>query len=339
MKKKISYVVIIMLIFATFFKIFKNLKLEILVNAIKNADKGYLLLGVLCMFIYWGIEAGLIDILIKKVSPKTHFWTSIKTTIVGQYYSFITPFASGGQPAQLYTLSKDNVPGGKATAVLVGKFLLFQVTVTVYSLLLTLFRIGSLYTNLKAASWFIITGLLLNTIGLFMIILMAFKPNVLENIIVKIVMILANFKIVKNPQKIIMKSKTHINEYLSSIHYMKNDISNTIYMFILSIIQVTAFFSITYFIYRALGLSGASILDIISLQALLYMAVSFIPIPGTVGASEIGFSMLLGSIFTSNLTAVALILWRGISYYFGLVLFGLLTLAIYMFDKNYGVYE
>lgn len=64
------------------------------------------------------------------------------------------------------------------------------------------------------------------------------------------------------------------------------------------------------------------------------MAVSFIPIPGTVGASELGFSILLGSIFTSNLIGVALILWRGISYYLGLVICGVLTLMIYMFDKK-----
>lgn len=334
MKKKLSYVLIAILVIATFSKIFKNLKIETLFNAIQSSDKGFLAIAVLCMFVYWGIEAGLIDILVKKVAPKTHIWTSIKTTIVGQYYSFITPFASGGQPAQLYTLSQDNVAGGKATAVLVGKFLLFQVTVTIYSLVLTLLRITSVYTNLKAASWFIFTGLFLNTVGLTIIILMAFKPVLLERIMEKAIIFLAKVKVIKDPHSTIEKTNSHIKDYLSSIHYMKNDVKNTIYMFVLSVIQVTAFFSITYFIYRALGLSGASVLDIISLQALLYMAVSFIPIPGTVGASELGFSMLLGSIFTSNLVAVALLLWRGISYYLGLVLCGVLTLLIYLFDKK-----
>lgn len=334
MKKKLSYALVVVLIIATFSKIFKNLNIETLISAVQNADKGFLALGVLCMFVYWGIEAGLIDILVKKVAPKTHIWTSIKTTIVGQYYSFITPFASGGQPAQLYTLSRDNVPGGKATAVLVGKFLLFQVTVTVYSLVLTLLRMGSIYANLKTASWFIFTGLLLNTVGLTIIILMAFKPIALEVMMTKAILFLSKLKIVKDPEKTTAKTKSHIADYLSSIHYMKNDVGNTIYMFILSIVQLTAFFSITYFIYRALGLSGASVLDIISLQALLYMAVSFIPIPGTVGASELGFSILLGSIFTSNLTAIALLLWRGISYYLGLILCGILTLIIYVFDKK-----
>ncbi len=105
-------------------------------------------------------------------------------------------------------------------------------------------------------------------------------------------------------------------------------------MFGASVLQVTAFFSITFFVYRALGLSGASVYHIITLQALLYMAIAFIPSPGTVGAAEAGFAMLLGSVFSSNIIAVALLLWRGISYYFGLVVCGLFTFYLYLFDKN-----
>lgn len=334
MKKKLSYGLVAILIFATLSKLFRTLNVESMISAIKGANKLYLGMGIVCMFIYWGIEAGLIDMLVKKVAPKTHYWTSIKTTIVGQYYSFITPFASGGQPAQLYTLSQDNVPGGKATAVLVGKFLLFQVTVTVYSLALTLMRINSLYSNLKQASVFVFTGLIINTIGLGVIIMTAFKPAALEKFVGSIIRGLSKVKIIRKPDEVINNLNGHIEEYSHSIHYLKNDVKNTAYMFFLSVIQVTAFFSITYFIYRALGLSGASVLDIISLQALLYMAVSFIPIPGTVGASELGFHILLGSIFTSHLITIALLLWRGISYYFGLVLCGILTLMIYLFDNR-----
>jgi hypothetical protein len=63
------------------------------------------------------------------------------------------------------------------------------------------------------------------------------------------------------------------------------------------------------------------------------MAIAFIPSPGTVGAAEVGFALLLGSVFSSNIIAVALLLWRGISYYFGLLFCGAFTLVHYVMDK------
>ncbi|BEP28088.1 lysylphosphatidylglycerol synthase transmembrane domain-containing protein [Helicovermis profundi] len=334
MKKKWNSVLFIVLIVVTFLTIYTKIDIKLFENALLNANIKFLVLGLICMFVYWGIEAGLIDMLIKKVSPKTKFWTSIKTTVIGQYYSSITPFASGGQPAQLYEMSKDNIPGGKATAVLVSKFLLFQVSVTLYSLMLIIVRMKHLLLGLKSASGFVFTGLFINTIGLSAIILLAFKPNLLKRVANFIIYKLEKFKLIKNAELKIKKFDHYVSEYLVSINYMKQDVISTIYMFLLTIIQLTAFFSITYFIYKALGLSGTSIIDIVSLQALLYMAVSFIPVPGTVGASEVGFSLLLGSIFSANLVAVALILWRGISYYFGLIFCGIFTFLIYSFDKS-----
>ena len=332
MKKRWNNLILIVLIVFTVKTIYSKLDFGMFKKAILESNLKFLSIGLLCMFIYWGIEAGLLDMLLRKVSPKVKLWTSVKATIIGQYYSAITPFASGGQPAQLYEMSKDNVPGGKATAVLVSKFLLFQVTVTLYSFILIVVRMNHIIKGIKSASAFVFTGLFINMVGLSIIILLAFRPEFLKSVIKYIILKLHKFKIIKNKDKKIEKFNHYIDEYLISINYMKNDVYMTLYMFVLSIIQLTVFFSITYFIYRALGLSGTSVIDIISLQAILYMAVSFIPIPGTVGASELGFSLLLGTVFSSNLVMIALLLWRSISYYFGLIFCGILTFLIYMFD-------
>lgn len=334
MKRKIiSSIFIIALIGFTLWIIFSQINFQQMLEVIRNSDKGYLVIGAVCMLVFWGIEAILIDVLIKKVSPKSSFWTSVKTTLIGQYYSFITPLASGGQPAQLYIMKKDNISYSNGTAVLVSKFLLFQITVTLYSLFLTLLRIKLLIVNLRGAAAFVFIGLIINTIGLTIIILMAFKPHVLGKLVEQVISGLYRIKIVKHPKKYIEKIQQFISEYYRSIVIMKEDLKLTFSMFFATIIQLTVFFSITFFIYKALRLEGVSIIDIISLQALLYMAVSFVPIPGTVGASELGFVTLLGSVFTSNLVTVAMLLWRGISYYFGLLFCGFFSLFVYVQDK------
>lgn len=331
MKKILNGVFVFILIIITLYFINRQLDLSMMVSTIKSAKLHFLVIALLCMFLFWYIESVLISKLLKKISKKKDtMWLSIKTTLIGQYYSLITPFASGGQPAQLYALKKENVSIGNGTAVLVAKFLLFQISVTLYSLLLWLFRFKYLSANLSLAKSFIFIGLFINSIGLTAIVLVAFRPNKLKKIIFCILSLIYKFKIIKNIDSKYKSLDRILNDYKKGIKYLKNDIFYTSKMFFYSFIQLTVFFSITYFIYKSLGLSGVSVIDIITMQALLYMAVSFIPIPGTIGASEVGFSMIFISAFSSNLVPVALLMWRGISYYFGLIFCGLFTLYIYL---------
>lgn len=308
--------------------------LKDLIEAIRGANRFYLYVGVLCMFGFWGIEAGILDTLLKKVDRRVHFWTSLKTTLIGQYYSFLTPFASGGQPAQLYTLAKNKISAGRATAVLVSKFLIYQISVTLYSFILLITHLRFFSGNLEAAKGFAAVGLTLNAFGLAFITLSAFKPSWLQQIFFRIIHLLSRFRLIKSEISVRISTEKYLKEYHAVIETLKKDLGSTIGMFVMTYVQLTLLFSITYFVYRALGLQGSTLLEIITMQSLLYMAVSFIPLPGTAGASEIGFSLILGGIFTGNIMTVAILLWRGISYYFGLLFCGLFTLGIYLFEKH-----
>lgn len=334
MKKKLfNYTLLIIIVLASFKILFKGLDERTISDTLKASDPRYLFIGLACMLIYWGLEAYMMDNLIKRVEPKAKFWTALKSTIIGQYYSFLTPFASGGQPMQLYYMGKDKLPMGGATAVLVSKFLLFQITVTLYSMVLFFIRVPHVLSNLSPATSFVLVGLIINTIGLTAIILMAFKPHTVSMVGHFIIEGLHRFRLLKNRERAYERLANITDEYHDAMMDMLKDWKNTLSLFALSVLQLTIFFSITYCVYLALGLRGASFLEIISLQAMLYMAVSFVPVPGTAGASEVGFSLLLGSIFTSHLVAMAILLWRGISFYFGLIFCGLFTLYVHLQDK------
>ncbi len=161
------------LLAGTLYVIFSRLDGARFLSTVRRSDPRFLLGGLMCMLVYWGIEAGILNRLLKKVRPKAKFWTAFKITMVGQYYSFLTPFASGGQPAQLYEMKKDDIPTTEATAVLVGKFILFQVTVTLYALLLTLYKLSMVISDLKGVSTFVFVGLLVKVLSLTMIVMIA----------------------------------------------------------------------------------------------------------------------------------------------------------------------
>ena len=317
--------------------LFNNSDIISIYEALKQINIQYILIAVACLFMFWILEAYMIYKLILKFTDKKRsgvtFWLALKTTLIGQYYSNITPGASGGQPVQLYVMKDENVPLSEGTAVLVEKFLLFQIGVTIYSLVLALYKIKSLMEYTNGASFFVALGLVVNMLMVLSIWLLSIKPKAVGYILGFILEFLSKHKIIKDLSKVENSVDKFINDYDNSIKKMKNNKILTFKLFILTFVQLTLFFSITFFIYKSLNLSGNSIFEIICLQAFLYMSVSFIPIPGTIGVSEMGFVMLLGNVFSNNIIGTAILLWRGVSYYFSLIFSGIFVILVSTFKK------
>ncbi len=325
------------------FILFKNDDLINLFKVIKNINLNYIIIALTFIFIFWFFEAFMIyKLIIKFTHHKKNlktFWLAIKVTMIGQYYSNITPLATGGQPVQLYVLKDDNISLSNGTAILISKFLLFQIGVTIYSLILAVYKIKLLAGYYSSASIFIIAGLTLNTIMLSAIVLIAFNQQILLKICEAVYGLLLKIHVIKDVKEIMDRTEKFVAEYKESIGKLKEDYYFTIKMYAITFIQLTVFFSTTFFVYKSLNLNETNIIDIICLQSFLYMAVSFIPTPGTAGASEVGFILLLGHLFPSNIISTATLLWRGISYYFSLIFSGIFSFAVTTLGKKKALIE
>jgi hypothetical protein len=321
-----------------FLILFKNNDLVNLFKIIKIINVKFIISAILFIFIFWLLEAFMIySLIIKFTNNKRsikNFWLAVKVTMIGQYYSNITPLATGGQPVQLLVLKDDDISLSNGTAILISKFLLFQIGVTIYSCILALYKVNILANTYNGASAFIIMGLTLNMIMLTFIILIAFNQQILLKFCKKLFGLLYKLKIIKDAETIMDKTERFISEYKESIGKLNEDYWFTIKMFAITFVQLTVFFSTTFFVYKSLNLSGSKFLDIVCLQAFLYMAVSFIPTPGTAGASEVGFMLLLSPLFPTNIISTALLLWRGISYYFSLIFSGIFSFLVTAVGKK-----
>ena len=67
---------------------------------------------------------GLLDIgrILKTLHAKSNFWKNVKYSLIGFFFSGITPAASGGQPMQVYYMHKDKIPAAHATLTLLINF-------------------------------------------------------------------------------------------------------------------------------------------------------------------------------------------------------------------------
>lgn len=337
-KKSFGMIFIVLSAIITLFILFKNNDLINLIKVVTKINIKYITIAVFNIFIFWFLEAGMIYELIAKFTNHKRnletFWLSLKVTMIGQYYSNITPLATGGQPVQLYILNDDDISLSNGTAILISKFLLFQIGVTIYTFFLAVYRTKLLTNYYGGASAFIVAGLTLNMIMLSSILLIAFNQQILLKICSALFNLLYKVHIIKDVKKIMDKTENFILEYKESIGKLKENHWFTIKMFAITFIQLTVFFSTTFFIYKSFSLDKSNIFDIICLQSFLYMAVSFIPTPGTAGASEVGFILLLGHLFPSNILSTALLLWRGITYYFSLLFSGVFSFTVTTLRKK-----
>ena len=325
-KKLINYSVLIILILITSWIILSNNELENLPKLLLQTNKRYILLGVLAMCGNWLMNSVILQSIAKIIHSKFDFLKALKITMIGQYYSAITPFASGGQPAQIYHMKNDSFSLGKATSILMIKFIIYQIVVTIFSLSMFAFKLKFISNRISMALPFVIIGISISFTSIILIIGLFFNPKIIKTISTFILKLINRIKPLKNMERYLKKIDHHLEEYMISITKIKESKLMAIWVFLLTLLQLTFYFSITYFVYRAMGFNKASFIEIIAIQSLLYMAVSFIPTPGAVGASEGGFHLLFKVFFTNNVLVYAMVLWRIISYYLCIILGGLTTL-------------
>lgn len=334
MKKILNFILLIGLIGMTAWIFINNNDFNNFYELISSTNILFLLLAFLCMVLYWFFEAYIIHRMKKTLSIKGTYGSALKLCMIGQYYSAITPFSTGGQPVQIYSLVNEGVPVGTASSLFVNRFFIYQLVVTFYSLFMFIIRFNLLYNQAQLALPFVVIGCIVNLIILGMIFGFLLNEKFIKNLLGKSIGILHKFKIVKDIQKSEEKINKTLMDYKNSIEAMKDNKKTAIELIIVSSIQLTLSFSITYFVFLAIGLEEVHFIDIIAIQSLHYMAVSFMPTPGTAGAAEGGFYMLFSAIFSKRILSFALLLWRFIDYYLRVLITGLVTLVDFICRKK-----
>lgn len=334
MKKIINYVILILLLGLTAWILISNNDFSKFPVLIGKTNKSFLVLAFFCMILYWVCDAYIIHRMKRMLNIRGGFLSSFKLAMIGQYYGAITPFATGGQPAQICSLAHEGVQIGTASSLLITKFLMYQFVVTFYSIFMFILKFSLISREARLAIPFIIMGCFLNFFALLVIIGFFFNEKLFRRIFARIFTTGHRLRVIKD----ISKSENKLNKYLMdfklSIDRMKENKKTTFILILITFIQLTFYFSITFFVYLAVGLREVPYFHIVGIQSLLYMAVSFMPTPGTIGASEGGFYILYSSIFPNNILTFIMLLSRFIEYYFGIIVGGLFTLFDFILRKN-----
>jgi uncharacterized protein (TIRG00374 family) len=302
---------------------------ENLLKAIKTARLDFLFYAFLCIFAYWVLESIVLKSICHRLSQKLSFHNCLRTTMVGQLFNCLTPFASGGQPMQAVLLTKNNIPIGEASCILLAKFIVYQTTLTFYSFIVVLLKLKFFMKHVSGFGFLVLIGFFVNIIVVALLIGIGFFPNPTKMFLTKMIGLLHKLRIIKNVSKANHKLEEELEGFYVKFTTLKKDLKSLIVPSLITAIQLTAFFIIPYFVCLSLGVTSASIVDIICAGAFVLMLTSFIPLPGGSGGAEGGFYLFFRMFFPkAALLAIAIILWRVFTFYLPIIV-GIMFTKLY----------
>lgn len=269
---------------------------------------------------YMMLETVVIYIFVKDEHKRFSFMDAMKVSFLGLFWSAVTPSSTGGQPMQIYLMYSMGISVGYSTSRLMQKFLIYQVVLTSVSIVSVIINFDFVIhsENSTLLIILVIFGFVSQFLVTAVFLLFSFSPNLSRKLIMLCARLLQKIRIIKNVDE---KVKS-IDKQLTTFHTSNKDIYKKPKLIIvgtvLTFFQFIAMFLVPYYLYRAFGFSEASPVDLISCQAFVNLMSGMIPIPGSSGAAELGFTAFFGAYFGETLKGAALI-WRVINYY-GVVL-------------------
>lgn len=329
-----NFTFLLILIIATLYLLLKDQELSSLFAFIKEAKKGYLLLGLGMVFIFVCSESLIIHYLMNSLSYSVKLLSCIKYSFVGFFVSLITPSATGGQPAQVYYMSGDGISGAVSTLVLMIVTIAYKAILLLMSLFMLITEYSFVMAHIGGIGFILLLGIVINVFMIAFLAFVIFKQSFAKKTIGNLILWLGKKGLIKNYHHKVKRVLATISKYDNSAIYLKEHKVVLFNTFFITLIQRIALFLITFFVYKSFGLSGTSAYQIVTLQTLIALSVDNIPLPGGVGANEGIFMIFFQEIFTPTYLTAGLLLTRGFNYYLIIILGALVTLYAQIVRKK-----
>lgn len=290
---------------------------------------GWIIAGIVAFDMNIVIDSIVTQILIRIQYPDFRFIDALKVALVGVFFGAVTPSNTGGQPMQLYLLSKMKVGVGFGSACMTQKFVYYQIVTGVFSVLAIIIKFDyfkAAFTNIWS-TLFIVLGFLTQTVVTVLFLVVSFSPKITGKIIKFIDEILHKFKFIKNPDKKVKSLKEQVELFHAGNKLLYENKKRMILLYALVALQVIAILSVPYFVYLSFDMHSIAVehgqvplnfLDTICIQSFVLFTSNLVPLPGASGGAELAFTMYFGPFFVvglANKIKPAILLWRFITYY------------------------
>ncbi len=327
MKKKFGKRLnIILLILITILVFYFSLKdnFKGIVSEILTMNIFYLLIAFICVFLFWIFRSYPMYSFCKKINSDFKFSQSFQLVLRTQFFNAVTPFATGGQPYQIYYLKGCGIDYASSTGVVLQNFIVYQIALVILGLIALISNnIFHIFKSVYFLQKLIALGFIINTLVIVVMFLVAFSKKAEKLLISFAINILTKLKLVNDKEEKIKKWDEAINKFNKSAKILLEDrkmfIKNIIYNFL----ALLTLYLVPLFVLYAMGGSEFNAAMSIVTSAYVMIIGSFVPIPGATGGLEYGFVEFYGNFVSGSKLNAIMLVWRFITYYFGMIVGGI----------------
>lgn len=327
-KNSISLVVVFLLGFLVIWNELRQVNLNEFLLEVTKVNWYWIGVAILLMLVHWGIEAKITQTFLKKTNPKYSMKNAYRIPLIQHLFNAITPFSTGGQPAQIVALGTSGVDYGVAASVSLMKFVVYQVWVVINFVVCLVFGFQWVSTNFHKLSYLIVLGFIVHFIVVFCLLLVMFWHSLAQKIVTGTFNLLRKIKLGRRLVKYEPTVMEKLENFYEQSHAMKQAPKLMAKTSLLTILQLIVYYVVPYFVLLALHIEDVNVFKVIVFHAFIIMIISLFPIPGGTGGAEYSFSLLFGTfVSVPGKLVLAIFLWRIVTYYLGIVL-GLVALMV-----------
>ena len=294
-----------------------------ILESLRSANPLFLILGIGFAFLYWLFKALALHGIVnnyKKIKRKS----ILKQTIITQFFHGITPFASGGQPMQVYMLKKSGIKIAHSTNIIVQNFLLYQMALITHGIIAVIlnFKFNYIVNNVLLRDLTIL-GFTINALVGLGLLIVSFSEKFNNIVLNVLIWIFTKIKIFKDREKAIERFRNKIGEFHESAIILRQHKMIIARGYIYNMIGLLCYYLTPLFVFYSLGINISPLIVYVCCSYVSIIG-SFVPIPGGSGGIEYSFLQFFGGFVTGAVLSATVILWRSITYYLAMILGGLL---------------
>ncbi|HRW93679.1 MAG TPA: lysylphosphatidylglycerol synthase transmembrane domain-containing protein [Thermotogota bacterium] len=288
-------------------------------SALQHIRLGWVLFCGVFAFFAWLFESATLWCTARIMGMRSSFHTFFRITMLGQFYNSITPFASGGQPMQIYSLYRMGNSLELSTAAMIARFLVYQSTITFAGAGALWFFFRRFAQTSSSLALFSIIGFSINSGVILFLLFFSFSPRTTLFLLKATQKFLAWLPFTRKFAEKVPGFQSTLQGFHTS---MKKLFSHPVLLaqaFLWNALQVFCFFSLSYGVYRAFQPPSHSFLEVFVFQWIVFLLSSFFPMPGATGMAEGGFYLFFQRFFPPVQLAGGVFIWRFFTYYLNML--------------------
>lgn len=299
-------------------------KLELL----RSADPIWLLVAIVCVLLWWLSEAYVMQLIAKTNHNHYRFFDSFIASVIGQFYSALTPMASGGQVFQIFYMRRQGLKLKDGVMITLLNLSLYIVALMIFCGAFAVIKFTFFMELVPYFGWWLTLGLVSNFAVYVLLVLLSTSEKIHRFSIDKVA---RKLTFIKNLDQKLAGLETTLLEFRESFTTVKNNKLVFLRVLVINLVRLLIFNAVPFFIALSLhvpldGSWETLLINSVAASAIVALIVAFVPLPGGSGGAEFVFTMFFLFLFQSPSTLiVGMLLWRTATFFFTLIVGGTIT--------------